>query len=179
MESMSTSSPATEPGGRRSRAVRLAGYITGAVVGAAIVAGVLAATQGGMPWGKSAADAATSAAKPWQRPVVSSTGLASRSGVRISQVALTGAGGLVDLRFQVVDPVRADVLHDPATPPALVSEESGVVVNELLMNHSHSGPFKGGQTYYLVFTNPGNLVERGSKVTALLGDASVEHVLVR
>jgi hypothetical protein len=171
-----------QTGGRRAprmRAVRLAGYVAGGLVGAMAIAAVLVVTEGGSPWAHSSTEAAADGATPWQRPVVSSSGLAGRSGVRISQVAVSGAGGLVDLRFQVVDPVRADVLHDAATPPALISEDNGVVVHDLFMGHSHSGRFKGGQTYYLVFTNPGNLVERGSKVTVLLGNASLEHVLVR
>ena len=179
MESTPRSERATEPSVRRSRALRLAGYVTGAAVGAAVVAAVLIASEGGLPWGNGAADVAATAAPPWQRPAVSGAGLAGRSGVRIAQIAVSGAGGLVDLRYQVVDPVRADVLHDPATPPALISEENGVVVHDLLMGHSHTGPFKGGQTYYLVFTNPGNLFERGSRVTVLLGDASIRHVPVR
>jgi hypothetical protein len=99
--------------------------------------------------------------------------------VKITQVAVTGDGGLVDLRFKVLDPDRANSLHDATTPPAVVDEESGLVVQELLMNHSHSGPYKAGVTYYLVFNNSLNWVHRGSRVTVLLGNAQVEHVLVQ
>jgi hypothetical protein len=111
--------------------------------------------------------------------VVSAAGLAARSGVKITQVAVTGAGGLIDLRYQVLDPDAANALHDPATPPAVVDERTGLVVHELLMSHSHTGPFKAGVTYYLVFNNPGNWVHRGSKVVVLLGNAQVEDVVVR
>jgi hypothetical protein len=123
--------------------------------------------------------AAAAAAAGWSRPVVSEDGLAERSGVRITRVAMTGAGGLVDLRFQVVDPTRAQALHDADTPPALIDEASGLVVQSLLMDHAHSGPFRQGATYYYVFNNPGNWVDRGHRVTVLLGDAQVEHVVVR
>jgi len=114
----------------------------------------------------------------WRRPVVTADGLAQRSGVKITQVAVTGDGGLVDLRFRVIDPERASSVHDPATPPAVVDEESGLVVHELFMNHSHSGPYQAGVTYYLVFTNPGNWIHHGSRVSVMLGNAQVEHVLV-
>ena len=114
----------------------------------------------------------------WQRPVVTADGLAQQSGVKITQVAVTGDGGLVDLRFKVVDPERANALHDPTTPAAVVDEESGLVVHELLMNHSHTGPYKTGVTYYLVFNNPGNWIHHGSLVSVMLGNAQVEHVLV-
>ena len=118
-------------------------------------------------------------APQWQRPAVHAAELQQRSGVRITQVALTGEGGLVDLRFQVMDAARAAALHDAAHPPALVDEATGAVVNQTLMNHAHTGAFTTGVTYYLVFENPGNWLHRGSAVTVLLGDAQVEHVAVR
>jgi hypothetical protein len=114
----------------------------------------------------------------WQRPVVTADGLVQQSGVKITQVAVTGDGGLVDLRFKVVEPERANAVHDPTTPPAVVDEESGLVVHELFMDHAHNGPYKTGVTYYLVFVNPGNWVHHGSRVSVMLGDAQVEHVPV-
>src|SRR6476660_4205419 len=56
----------------------------------------------------------------WARPLVSASGLVERSGVKITQVAVTGDGGLVDLRFTVVDANKAAALHDPALLPAVV-----------------------------------------------------------
>jgi hypothetical protein len=129
-----------------------------------------------------ASTSSTSAVVPLQsdRPVVSEAGLVSRSGVRIVHVAVTGDGGLLDLRFQVIDADKAAaVVHDPAAPPAIVDEASGVVAKDLFMGHSHSGPLKEAVTYYLIFENPGNLVQRGDLVSVLLGNAQVQHVMVR
>ena len=79
----------------------------------------------------------------------------ARSGVRVTRVAVSGGGGLVDLRYQVLDPGAAAARSTTrATPPQLVDERTGVLVNELFMGHSHSGPFKAAETYYLVFDNP-------------------------
>jgi hypothetical protein len=114
----------------------------------------------------------------WQRPTVGADDLAERLGVRLTQVAVTGGGGLLDLRFQVVDPDRASAIHDAETPPAIVDESTGLLINGLLMGHSHSGPFKAAVTYYLVFESTGNWVHRGSRVTVLLGNTQVEHVVV-
>jgi hypothetical protein len=152
--------------------VRIAGLLTGVVIAVAafLVPRILHAADGG---------AESNVPVAWGRPVVNASGLVDRSGVKITQVAVTGGGGLVDLRYRVVDPERANALHDPSTPPAVVDERSGLVVHELLMSHSHTGPFKAGVTYYLVFNNPGNWVRHGSKVAVLLGNAQVEHVVVR
>lgn len=159
---------------RLSRRMRRLGLVCG-VVTAAVVLALIQWLPGRSSHG---ADAASKIPVAWQRPVVSAAHLAERSGVKITQVSMTGSGGLVDLRFQVIDPEQAAALHEPATPPAVVDEKTGLVVHELLMSHSHSGAFKPGVTYYLIFNNPGNWVHRGSKVTVLLGNAQVEHVVV-
>jgi hypothetical protein len=164
---------------RRDAAARVLGYLGGVVIGIGALAIVLSLARGDVPWLHSGGSASSNLAARWQRPAVSDAGLAARSGVRIVHVALTGGGGLLDLRFQVLDPAKAAALHDRARPPALVSEDNGVVANELLMGHEHTGSFHGGQSYYFVFTNPGNLIERDSRVMVLLGDASVRHVRVR
>ena len=164
---------------RGERSVRLAGYLGGVALGIGVLAIVLSLARGDFPWRHGPGDATASVAAKWQRPAVSAADLVGRTGVRITQLAVTGDGGLLDLRFQVVDPTKADAIHDRAWPPALISEANGVVASELLMGHEHTGRFRGGQTYYLVFTNPGNLVERGSQVTVMLGDASVRHLRVR
>ena len=166
--------PPPRAGYLASRRVRVLGAITGVVLAALVASVVLWITRGGSTAAKD-----TKVPAVWKRPVVSAAGLAARSGVKITQVAVTGAGGLVDLRYQVVDPDAANALHDPSTPPAVVDERSGLVVHELLMSHSHTGTFKAGVTYYLVFNNPGNWIHRGSKVVVLLGNAQVEDVVVR
>jgi len=95
------------------------------------------------------------------------------------RVAVSGGGGLVDLRYQVLDPDAAASIHDLRRPPQLVDERTGVLVSGLLMGHSHKGGLNPAQTYYLVFENPGSLVRRGGRVTVQLGAARVAHVPVR
>jgi len=168
--------PATQGRGWGPRRVRLLGALTGVVLAVVVAGAVLWLPHRSNGDAKAAGGAVPVA---WERPVVGASGLAERSGVKITQVAVTGGGGLVDLRYQVFDPNKANALHDKRTPPALVEEQTGLVVNRTLMDHAHHGPYKVGVTYYLVFNNPGNLVRRGSMVTVLLGNAEVQHVVVR
>ena len=114
-----------------------------------------------------------------QRPLVTEDGLVEKSGIKIVYVAVTGGGGLVDLRYQIVDPDKAVAVHDENYPPTLVDEATGLVVNQPLMGHLHTGVFTAGQTYYIIFENPGNIVQQGGKVSVLLGDAEVDHVIVK
>ncbi|MGB9377667.1 MAG: hypothetical protein WCB04_09165 [Mycobacteriales bacterium] len=159
-------------GGRRRRLIAVA--VAALVVLAVIVMVVRQQTGSGI----TPAAAADTLPGSLQRPSVSAAGLAQRSGVQITRVTLSGGGGLVDLRFRVVDAERATSLHAAATPTALVDESTGAVVKQLLMSHSHTDAFKAGHVYYLIYENPGNLVHHGSRVTVLLGNAQVEHVVV-
>ena len=157
----------------RRRRARLAGVLLGVGV---VTLGVLGLWQPGF---RDDSAPATAAPVAWSRPAVSADGLPGRSGVRITRVAVTGGGGLLDLRFRVLDPDKAHVLHGPATPPAVVDERSGLILDRLLMGHAHGDAFRAATTYYLIFENTGNWVHRGSKVAVLLGDAEVDHVVVR
>jgi hypothetical protein len=112
-------------------------------------------------------------------PVLDAAAFAAATGVRITQVAVTGDGGIIDLRYQVLDPDKSGAVHSPETPPSLVDERSGVEVNQLVMGHLHSGFVHAGITYYMLFFNPGNLVQRGDTVTVQLGEARLAHVRVR
>ncbi|MDX6667857.1 MAG: hypothetical protein QOK04_1237, partial [Solirubrobacteraceae bacterium] len=112
-------------------------------------------------------------------PAVSHAGLAERTGVRLVRVAVTGGGGLLDVRYQILDPGKATTLHDPGTPPAVVYEPTNTPIEGLLMGHAPHAPQRVGVTSYLVFVNPGNIVHRGDRVSVILGAARLRHVTVR
>jgi hypothetical protein len=154
--------------------LKVGGFVAGVILVAVIATFVWWLPQ------RSNSEAAAVAAPPeWRRPSVSMSGLAERSGVKLVRVAVTAGGGLLDLRYQVVDPGKALSIHNGRTPPAIVDERTGLVFSDLLMGHAHSGELKAAVTYYLVFENTGNWVRRGDKVTVLLGDAQVEDVVVQ
>jgi len=98
------------------------------------------------------------------------------TGIRVIRVALTGGGGLVDFRYQVIDPDKAEVVH--LYPPNLVDEKTGDVIDALFMGHSHRGNPKAGYTYPLLFVNRAGLVQPGGAVAVVIGDWRLEHVPV-
>ena len=153
--------------------VRIAGFLAGVLIAAGIGALVIWLPQ------RSSGQPTAEPPPHWQRPSVSASGLAERSGVRLIRVAVTGGGGLLDLRYQVIDPNKAAAVHEARTPPAIIDEHTGLVLNRLLMGHAHHGQLKAAVSYYLIFENTGNWVRRGSEVTVLLGNAQVEHVVVK
>ena len=157
---------------KSKKKMRLLGALTGAGLVVAACGGYLLVqhlTGGG-------ATGTTQAASTKVPQLVSAAGLERRNGVRITHVALSGAGGLVDLRYQVVDPDKATVVH--LSTPELVDETTGAVVDKPFMGHSHTGVYHAGRVYFVLFENPGNLVRRGTSVTVVLGGLRVPHIRV-
>ena len=101
------------------------------------------------------------------------------TGVKVARVAVTGGGGIVDLRYRVIDPDKAALVHSPGKPPTVMDERSGRVLDELFMGHAHKGKFKAGVAYYLLFVNRQGAVRPGGRVAVALGGVRLEHVLVR
>ena len=101
----------------------------------------------------------------------------AKTGLRVVLVALTGADGLIDLRYQVIDPDLARIVHE--SPPQLLDEDSGVLIATLFMGHAHSGDPKAGYTYPMIFVNEHGLVQRGAAVAVVIGDFVLEHVPVQ
>jgi hypothetical protein len=183
----SNASLADVPDKHTGRRVRLAGYLVGIFLAVGIIAfgfwltSVLKGNpQEVIPTPQASTEAVAAVPLNLVRPIVTEEGLVDQSGVRIVSIAATGGGGLIDLRYQVVDPDKANaLLHDEKNPPTIVDEATGLVVDQLLMGHSHTGIYHAGQTYYLIFENPGNIVQSGRTVSVLLGNAEVDHVIVK
>ncbi len=102
-----------------------------------------------------------------------------RTGVRPVHVAVTGGGGLIDLRYQVVDPDKAAALHDPERPPGIVDSATGKLLDVPLMQHGHTGSMRAGGTYYTLLLNLGGRVHQGEEVAIAMGDSRLEHVRVK
>lgn len=109
--------------------------------------------------------------------VVTEDGMAARYGIDVTLVAVTAAGGLVELRYQVVDPDKADrVVHDRALSPALVVEHSGQTLVMAAPPHHHGAELRLGGTYFFLMANARNAIHRGDEVTLVIGDARLEHI---
>lgn len=107
------------------------------------------------------------------------TTFSAKTGVRLVRVALTAGGGMLDLRYQTVDPDKAVVVHDDDNPPTLVDEASGQAVSIPWMDHSGSREMKAAITSSQLLMNPGGVLQRGSYVTVIIGDSRLEHVVVQ
>lgn len=111
--------------------------------------------------------------------MVSQAAFEEKTGVRIVRVALAAGDGMIDLRYQVIDPDKAVIIHESESTPAILDEASGTILNAPWMNHGHSGEYKAGVTYYTLLMNSGGVLSKGSEVTVILGGVSQEHIVVQ
>jgi hypothetical protein len=158
---------------------RLAVLLLAATGGAAVIIGPLLAWQLLHHHRSAASSSALAPIRIHIEPLVSAQGLVETSGVKLVRVALSGSGGLIDVRYRVIDPDKATSVHAPDSPPLILDKRSGAIINQLLMAHLHHGRPTVGITYYLLFLNPGNVIRRGSRVSIQLGGARVAGVTVQ
>jgi hypothetical protein len=102
-----------------------------------------------------------------------------KTGVQIVRVAVTGRGGIVDLRYRVIDADRSGIVHDPNELPAILDQETGEVIGDAFMSmwHHHEFP-KAGVVYYQLFVNREGLIRPGKRVAVRLGGVTLKDVPV-
>ena len=113
-------------------------------------------------------------------------GLRERWGIEIVGIRPTAAGTMLDFRYRVIDPDRALPLLDRTRKATLVIESSG---EELAVPIPPKvGPMRqtvryeeatSGRIYFIFFANPGRRVTAGEKVSVVIGDFRVEHLIVQ
>jgi hypothetical protein len=122
-------------------------------------------------------------------------------GIRVLHVSLTAGGSMIDLRYQVTNPEKAalalgggshgasdyeEAIEALKESPLLIDEASGYALTE---THLHLGGRvqkqrlepQAGLTRFILFSNTGGLIERGSKVSLAIGDSDLrlEHLAVQ
>ena len=105
--------------------------------------------------------------------------LAATYGIDVDLVAVTAAGGLVEFRYQVVDPDKADqMIHDPDLLPTIVVEGTGATL-VVSTPHHHATQLQLGGTYFFLLANAHNAIRQGSLLTLVIGDDRVEHIVAQ
>ena len=106
--------------------------------------------------------------------------LAAAYGIDVNLIAVTAAGGLIEFRYQVVDPDKADrIVHDPVLAPAFVVENTGETLVMSSPPHHHGAEIRLGGTYFFLMANAHNAVRRGTLLTLVIGDLRIEHLEVQ
>ena len=112
--------------------------------------------------------------------LVGAEGMAARHGINVTLIGTTAAGGLIDFRYQVVDPDKANlIIHDIDLLPKLVVEDSGATLALTSLPHHSATDLELGGTYFFLFANANNAIRRGALVTLVIGDVRLEHIVAQ
>lgn len=104
-------------------------------------------------------------------------------GVDDLSVRLVESGQLVRFSYRVVDPVKAKPLQDKISEPNLLDEQAHAVLQ--VPNMEKVGPLRqataaeDGKSYWMVFSNKGNIVKPGHRVSVVIGQFRVDGLVVR
>jgi len=104
-------------------------------------------------------------------------------GVDQLSAQLAESGQLVRFSYRVVDAGKAAVLHDKASTANLVDEKARVALQVPVMEKvgplRQAGPPENGKSYWMAFSNKGNVVRSGHRVSVLVGQFRVDGLLVQ
>jgi hypothetical protein len=101
------------------------------------------------------------------------------TGIRITRIGLSGGDGIVDIRYQVLDPDKAVVVHDKNNPPALVEESTHKVFGRSWHSHTRRAQLRAGGSYYFLLLNERHGLDHGSTVSVKIGNTLLPNVTVR
>lgn len=112
--------------------------------------------------------------------VISRSELEEKYGLRVNLLAVTAAGGMVDLRLNILDGEKAKLLlQDQKNFPALLVNDTNVTLRASEDAQSQEIKFDKAGGLFLLFPNSGNAVTPGSKVSIVFGNIQLEPVAAR
>lgn len=108
---------------------------------------------------------------------------ASTWGVDQLTAKLAESGQLVRFSYRVVDADKAQGLEDKASSPSLLDEAAHVALSIPVMDKvgplRQSMPAETGKTYWMMFSNKGNKVHGGHRVSVVIGAIRIDGLIVQ
>ena len=114
-------------------------------------------------------------ASPHYKPI-SQQALEDDYGIRVNLVAVTAAGGFVDVRIKIVDGEKAKLLlGDAKNFPALLTGKD-IVLDAPADTKSQDIRYENGGTMFIMYPNSGNAIKHGEPVSILFGDVALDAI---
>jgi hypothetical protein len=127
---------------------------------------------------------AIGAAQNEQSPVVEA--LEAQWGIRVEGLRLSAAGSMLDFRYRVLDAKKAAPLLDGKLQPMLLDEAHGArlgvpesPVLGRIRQTARNNNILLDRNYFMMFGNPGKVLQSGDKVTLLLGQVKITDLTVQ
>jgi hypothetical protein len=103
-------------------------------------------------------------------------------GVDIVGVRPVSSGYMLEFRYRVLDPKKAQSLNNKKARPYVIDEATGIRLAVPSMENigelRQVATPEANRTYFMIFGNPGKLVKSGSPVSVVIGDFRVNGLIV-
>ncbi len=104
-------------------------------------------------------------------------------GVDSLDVKSVESGQMIRFSYSVIDPSKAAPLNDKKANPALIDEQARVRLEiptmEKVGQLRQSSTPEAGKSYWMVFSNKGNVVKPGDRVSVVIGRFRADGLYVR
>lgn len=112
-------------------------------------------------------------------PMPTSAEIEATYGVRFTGVDVTAGGGMIQIRYQVIDSDKTAAIHEGDGAPYIVDNDGNTYADPGMAGHSHVGGTKpSGTSDYVLLANARGGVHAGSVVTIHIGDLELRNVHV-
>ena len=109
---------------------------------------------------------------------ISASELEQQYGARVSLLAVTAVGGLVDLRMQILDAAKAQQLFQ-GHAPSLNVEGSAVVLAAPEDSQAQVRQLQDGGGVFVMYPNVRTVLKRGDKVTVDFGNVQLQSIVAK
>jgi hypothetical protein len=108
--------------------------------------------------------------------VISQSMLEEQYGLRVNLLAVTAAGGFVDVRFKIVDGEKLKRLLPDAKNFPVLRSEKGALLNVPEDTKSQKIEFVTGGNLFIMYPNALNAVKQNAPVMILFGNIALESI---
>jgi hypothetical protein len=112
--------------------------------------------------------------------MISTSVLEQQYGLHVNLIAVTAAGGLVDVRLKVLDAQKAQaLLDDPKNFPALKVADRDALLIASEDSRGQVPNLKDNGLIMILFPNTGSAAQSGSPVNVTFGDVQLEPIAAK
>jgi hypothetical protein len=128
--------------------------------------------------GVGAASLVNAASSHKRPPVPQDSRVEGKAGIRVTRASLAADGGLIDVRYIVLDPSLATRwTGNTDKPPVLDNQRTHERFDRVAaMREGHD--LRPGQTYYLIYLNKDGNVKRGDKIDINIAGTTLQGITV-
>lgn len=116
---------------------------------------------------------------PQAEVVFSQQMLAEQYGLGVNLIAVTFAGGMLDLRLRIIDGEKAKALLDDQSNFPALRAGNGVVLRASEDVTRQEIKFENNSNLFILYPNSQNVFKPGDPVTIIFGDMQVEPVTAK